>query len=125
MLAALGGSPQNGQKPDPSDSTKPPEHTNRIAEPFQVRKVEGFIGQEGGQDGSLGGTAFEISGPWTEQRSWRTETDKHGHFSIKQVPAGGYVFTARHDGFQPVTGTIVVSSTAPKGQIDIIMRAEK
>lgn len=103
---------QNAAPPDLSDFTRSStEHiTNPIEEPFHVQSVAGTISTERSGE-ALAQALFEIEGPGAGRKIRHAVTDKKGHFRISHVPAGTYRFKATLDGFQSVTGTIVVSKS--------------
>jgi len=89
----------------------PTEHIiMEIEEPFEVQSVHGVIQGPAGE--SLPDADFEIRGKSGRVR--RTRSDKLGKFRISGRAAASYRFKATKDGFQSITGTVVVSKTASK-----------
>src|SRR6266850_3936894 len=88
----------------------PTEHiVNQIEQPFLVGSVSGVIIRKEGYREPLPNVLFEIEGPAPERRIRQGKTDEHGRFRIGRVPVGTYKFKATLNGFQSVTGTIIVS----------------
>ena len=113
LLAAPFSWAQTSPPPDLSDFTKSPtEHIiNQIEDPFRVRTVTGMITTTTSNEGRAD-VLVEIEGPNDERTVRHALTDKHGHFKIAKVPEGNYRFKVTLDGFQSVTGVIIVSKHA-------------
>ncbi len=99
------------------DFTKSPtEHIiNRIAAPFVVRSVHGFITSPGVRE-PFQGVLFEIQGPGQDKIIRKAVTNKKGEFKIRVKP-GAYYFKATSNGFQSVIGTITVSKKADRSSL--------
>jgi hypothetical protein len=82
-----------------------------IERPFVVRSVEGVV-SFGADTRPAVGLLFEIEGPGTLRQVRRARTDARGRFKIGHVRPGTYKFNTMLDGFNPVSGTIVVSKKA-------------
>ena len=87
---------------------------NEVREPFIVRSVEGNVSLND-HDDMLPGVLIEIRGPGEELTILSAITDKNGHFRIKNVQPGKYMFKTTLAGFQSEYGHITVSKQAPKG----------
>ncbi len=84
-----------------------------LEEPFRVSSVQGVIVRQG-TDEPLDSVVFEIRGPGPSERMKAARTNKTGHFSIAGVEQGTYIFKTTKEGFQSVTGSIVVSRKADR-----------
>jgi hypothetical protein len=115
LLAAPFPWAQSSPPLDQSNFTKSPnEHTiQQIEDPFHVRTIAGTITTARGEGGRTD-VLLEIQGPGDDLTIRHALTDKHGHFKISKMPEGNYRFKATFFGFQPVTGTIIVSKHAPQ-----------
>jgi hypothetical protein len=101
----------------------PSEHiVNTIGTPFEVRSVEGRIRETIGDRLPLADVTFEVRGPGTGGKVKGTTSDRNGRFRIDHLPEGTYDFKATLNGFQSITGKIIVSKKAPRhDQITIDM----
>lgn len=92
----------------------PDEHIiDEIAEPFVVRAVKGRIDNEAGpgwwKDCLV---LFEIRGIRKDTEVRRVYADENGSFVMGDVAEGRYCFKATVNGWQSVTGIIIVSKRA-------------
>jgi len=83
----------------------------RVEKPFVVRTLTGTIVSKH-DSRPLANVTFEVRGPDNQETIKAANTDHQGHFRIKRLLLGRYVFKATLDGFQSVVGIIVVSKTA-------------
>jgi carboxypeptidase family protein len=94
-----------------------------LDKPLRVRTVEGIVTSQAGDWPEGVSVLFEIR-PMAEapSRPRGVRTDRRGHFEIPGVPAGEYCFKATTEGWQSVTGVIVVSPTAdPDSRVNVEM----
>lgn len=84
---------------------------NQVDEPLRVRSVKGVIRLEI-EDNPLKGALVEIRGPGESKAIMAAMTDKSGRFHFRPVPEGQYVFKITLDGYQSLTGRLVVDHHA-------------
>jgi hypothetical protein len=92
----------------------PDEHIiNEITEPFVVREVKGRIDNEAGpgwwKDCLV---LFEIRGIRKDTEVHKVYADENGNFVMRDITEGRYCFKATVNGWQSVTGIIIVSKRA-------------
>lgn len=111
----LAQSPQRFTEGEFAGFTKSPtEHIIvRLDEPFTVRSVQGQIVSKT-DNTKLSGAIFEVRVPGSN-KIIGCVADKRGRFKFPNLQPGTYVFKATKDGFQSVTGTIVVSKRSSRG----------
>jgi|SRR6185312_10904691 len=121
ILAALGSGQERFESGYLKGFTKSPiEHIiNERPEPFTVRRVKGFVHDEGGA--VMDGVLVEIRDEAGRIRA--ATTGPKGTFKIGGVPNGRYRFKVTRNAFQSVVGEIVVSSKTHTPQhVQIIMK---
>lgn len=85
--------------------------TVEIAKPVKVRAVTGTVELDlGGRNEPqfIEGAQFQICGPATNHEIRAVASDEQGKFKLDAAP-GRYMFVAAKDGFQAVSGTLLVS----------------
>ena len=91
----------------------PSEHIiSRLDDPLTARTATGSI-IFAPDEGPLGGALFEIRGPGKYTKIRSSLTSPSGTFSIRNVPDGKYLFKVTLDGYQSVTGELIISRTIP------------
>lgn len=103
------------QAADPAPFSKAlNEHTISVNQPFETREIRGLILRSQGEDRRVPHARVELRGDATKGRVRHVVSDDHGRFRFKHLRQGSYEFKVTLDGFQSVTGTILVSKKAPK-----------
>jgi hypothetical protein len=103
---------------NPTPTGKPQNCTLTLAQqiinsPFPQRKLEGQITYR--KANPIKDVRIEISGHVSAQQSFTLtyKTNSEGTFSIPSIPLGTYTFKLKLDGFQSLTGTLIIGANRP------------
>ena len=96
---------------------------HELASPIVVRSAEGDVRISSTRpDDPMRGATVEVFGPGDSTEKHSAETDAHGRFRIKGLPAGNYSFTVWASGFNSVVGRLTISKQAlPRNKLHIDM----
>jgi hypothetical protein len=105
-------------------TSSPTEHVIvSLSEPFIVRNISGSVIEKGGFHEPLPDVLIEVRAIGGSRDVMQTKTDRSGKFRVQKSKQGTYEFKATRNGFQSVTGRIIVSDSAPPdGLIRLEMR---
>lgn len=116
------GGELRGFKCDPEGS-----YIDEIEKPIHTTEITGSIYDMAAktyleQSVPLEGAVFQMRGPDKCDKVYSSTTDEEGMFRIGKVPDGTYKYLVSFNGFQTLTGNIMVSSRSEKIPIVFYMK---
>jgi hypothetical protein len=92
---------------------------NRYGDPIVAREFKGVVsGEHDGQP--MKSALVQIRGEGTKAKILTTRTDNSGRFRFRDLPAGLYFIVAVTEGFQSVSGCVVIDRRANRSESAIL-----